>query len=137
MPRAGSLKLVPFDDNLDTRTNEAYLSVASRLPLPIEITVHENLSDAESDWRGFERQADCSVFQTFDWLSTWQLCVGARAGVRPAIVVAHDHGAAPRPHEATPAPQLGAACLRGRAREEPLTATQRPLRIDRCMASMI
>ncbi len=93
MPRAGSLKLAPFEHaNLDARTRETYLSVASPLPAPIEIAVYENLSDAESDWRAFERQADCTVFQTFDWLSTWQRCVGARAGVRPAIVVGRAGG---------------------------------------------
>lgn len=93
MPRAGSLKLTPFQNaNLDARTREAHPSVASQLPSPTEIAVYENLSDAESDWRAFEQQADCTVFQTFDWLSTWQRHVGARAGVRPAIVVGRAGG---------------------------------------------
>ena len=30
------------------------------------------------------------MFQTFDWLATWQRHVGARAGVTPAIVVGRD-----------------------------------------------
>ena len=35
-------------------------------------------------------QADGTVFQTFDWLATWQRHIGARNGVRPAIVVGRD-----------------------------------------------
>jgi CelD/BcsL family acetyltransferase involved in cellulose biosynthesis len=53
----------------------------------LALTVCETLSDVESDWRAFEQHADCTVFQTFDWLSTWQLHVGARTGIRPAIVI--------------------------------------------------
>ena len=56
----------------------------------IRITVHEDLSAIERDWRAFEPQADCTVFQSFDWLATWQRHIGARNGVRPAIVVGRD-----------------------------------------------
>src|ERR1039457_318121 len=56
----------------------------------IRITVHEDLSAIEQDWRAFEPQADCTVFQSFDWLATWQRLIGVRNGVRPAIVVARD-----------------------------------------------
>jgi CelD/BcsL family acetyltransferase involved in cellulose biosynthesis len=58
----------------------------------IRLSVHEDLSAVEQDWRDFERRADGTVFQTFDWLSTWQSHIGARAGVRPAIVVGRDAG---------------------------------------------
>ena len=44
----------------------------------------------EHDWRAFEAQADCTVFQSFDWLATWQRHIGVRNGVRPAIVVGRD-----------------------------------------------
>ena len=56
----------------------------------IRITVHEDLSAIEQDWRAFEPHADCTVFQSFDWLATWQRLIGVRNGVRPAIVVARD-----------------------------------------------
>ena len=56
----------------------------------IRIAVYENLSAIERDWRAFEPHADCTVFQSFDWLATWQRHIGARNGVRPAIVVARD-----------------------------------------------
>src|ERR1035441_691073 len=47
----------------------------------IRITVHEDLSAIEQDWRAFEPQADCTVFQSFDWLATWQRLIGVRNGV--------------------------------------------------------
>src|SRR5665811_2193096 len=53
----------------------------------IRITAHEDLPAIERDWRAFEAQADGTVFQCFDWLATWQRHIGARNGVRPAIVV--------------------------------------------------
>jgi CelD/BcsL family acetyltransferase involved in cellulose biosynthesis len=56
----------------------------------IRIAVHEDLSATERDWRAFEAQADCTAFQSFDWLAAWQRHIGARNGVRPAIVVARD-----------------------------------------------
>ena len=46
-----------------------------------------SLDAIEHEWRHFEQQADCTPFQTFDWLSTWQRCIGAPAAVTPAIVM--------------------------------------------------
>ena len=60
----------------------------------IRIAVYEDMAAIEQDWRTFEPQADCTVFQSFDWLSTWQRHIGARYGVRPALVVAYDAGGA-------------------------------------------
>ena len=56
----------------------------------IRIAVHEDLSAIERDWRTFEPHADGTVFQSFDWLATWQRLIGVRNGVRPAIVVGRD-----------------------------------------------
>ena len=56
----------------------------------VRISVYEDLSSIEQDWRAFEQHADGTVFQTFDWLTTWQRHIGANTGVRPAIVVARD-----------------------------------------------
>lgn len=53
---------------------------------PFSITA--DLDSLENEWRGFERHADCTPFQTFDWLSIWQRCIGACAGVTPVIVLA-------------------------------------------------
>lgn len=56
----------------------------------IRISVHEDLSAIERDWRAFEAQADGTVFQSFDYLATWQRHIGVRNGMRPAIVVGRD-----------------------------------------------
>ena len=60
----------------------------------VRIAVYEDLAAIEHDWRAFEPQADCTVFQSFAWLSTWQRYIGARHGVRPVLVVAYDAGGA-------------------------------------------
>jgi CelD/BcsL family acetyltransferase involved in cellulose biosynthesis len=51
-------------------------------------TITSDLSSLEDEWRCFEQGADCTPFQTFDWLSTWQRCIGSNEGVTPIIVVA-------------------------------------------------
>ncbi|HEY0224584.1 MAG TPA: GNAT family N-acetyltransferase [Pseudolabrys sp.] len=58
----------------------------------IALSLHDDLADIEHDWRAFEERADCTAFQTFDWLSTWQRHIGAREGVTPAIVVGRQQG---------------------------------------------
>ena len=60
----------------------------------IRIAVYDDLSAVERDSRPFEPHADGTVFQCFDWLSTWHRHIGARNGVSPAIVVAYDASAA-------------------------------------------
>ena len=42
----------------------------------------------ERSWKSFEEYADCTVFQSFDWLFEWQKHVGIRADVTPVIVTA-------------------------------------------------
>jgi len=56
------------------------------------ISLTTDLASLEREWREFEDSAACTPFQTFDWLSTWQRCVGAEAGVTPAIITARQHG---------------------------------------------
>jgi CelD/BcsL family acetyltransferase involved in cellulose biosynthesis len=53
----------------------------------IELRVHTDLAEVEREWRTFERQADCTVFQAFDWIAKWQHHIGARRGVIPAVVL--------------------------------------------------
>src|SRR6476646_8393405 len=57
-------------------------------PQRIIVSVHEDLAAVEADWRRFEQTADCTPFQTFDWLSAWQRHVGAARGITPAVVIA-------------------------------------------------
>ncbi|HZD92047.1 MAG TPA: GNAT family N-acetyltransferase [Pseudolabrys sp.] len=56
----------------------------------ITIDVYDDLGAVEDVWRAFERLADGTAFQTFEWLSTWQQHIGAREGVRPAVVIGRD-----------------------------------------------
>lgn len=63
---------------------------AAGTPSPIALNVYDDLAAVEQDWRAFERHADCTVFQTFEWLSAWQRHIGARNNVRPAIAVGRD-----------------------------------------------
>jgi CelD/BcsL family acetyltransferase involved in cellulose biosynthesis len=54
----------------------------------ISLEVYSDLAALEHDWRKFEQTADCTPFQTFDWLDAWQRHVGTLHGVTPAIIVA-------------------------------------------------
>ena len=54
----------------------------------VRLSVHNDLSAVEQDWRRFEQTADCTPFQTFDWLSAWQRHVGSLNDITPAIVIA-------------------------------------------------
>ncbi len=56
-------------------------------PRDFSLRIHGDLAAAEGEWRRFEAIADCTVFQTFDWLATWHRHIGLRARVQPAIVV--------------------------------------------------
>jgi len=58
----------------------------------VSLTLHEDIAAVESDWRLFERHADCTVFQTYDWLAAWHRHIGARSGVKPAIVIGRRAG---------------------------------------------
>jgi len=71
---------------------DARASAAARLtpvdrPADIRLVLHQDLAAAERDWRVLEQSADCTPFQTFDWLSAWQRRIGSLNGVKPAIVV--------------------------------------------------
>src|SRR5689334_20659152 len=46
----------------------------------IELSLCEDISLLEPEWRRFELYADATVFQSFDWLSQWWRHIGAPAG---------------------------------------------------------
>jgi CelD/BcsL family acetyltransferase involved in cellulose biosynthesis len=56
---------------------------ASRLSIALSIC--REMTALEDEWRAFEQVADCTVFQSFDWLSRWCRHVGT--DVRAAVVV--------------------------------------------------
>jgi CelD/BcsL family acetyltransferase involved in cellulose biosynthesis len=60
---------------------------SGKLPSNLQLRIHDTLADVEDEWRRFERVADCSAFQTFDWLAAWQRHVGRRDGTVPVIAV--------------------------------------------------
>ena len=56
------------------------------------LSVHSELAAIEREWRGFERMAALTAFQSFDWLAKWQRHIGDRRGTRPAIVFGRNAG---------------------------------------------
>ena len=34
--------------------------------------IHTRLDDVEDEWRRFQQSAECTAFQSFEWLATWQ-----------------------------------------------------------------
>ena len=58
----------------------------------VALTLHEDLASVEQAWRLLEGNGDCTPFQSFDWLSTWQRHIGARSGARPAIIIGRRGG---------------------------------------------
>ena len=57
------------------------------LSADLSLTIYREFDAIEGEWRRFEPVADCTAFQTFAWLATWQQHVGVRVGARPAIAV--------------------------------------------------
>ena len=53
----------------------------------IDLQVFTTMREVEQQWRIFEQLADCTVFQTFDWLSAWQRHIGTKQNVVPVIVL--------------------------------------------------
>ena len=57
------------------------------VPPQLSVQIFSDLDAIEAQWRQLERNADCTAFQTFDWLATWQKHVGERRNARPVIAV--------------------------------------------------
>ncbi len=53
----------------------------------LSLSIYGDLDAVEAEWRRFEQVADCTAFQSFDWIATWHRHIGRREGVRPAIAV--------------------------------------------------
>jgi CelD/BcsL family acetyltransferase involved in cellulose biosynthesis len=79
----------PRDDAPRSAAAPRLFAVTPRAELTFDI--HEDLASAERDWRALEATADLTPFQTFGWLSAWQRHIGARDGVKPAIVIGKRH----------------------------------------------
>lgn len=68
------------------------IALASTAASGIWIEIHDGLQSVEALWRSFEENADCTVFQRFDYLKAWQRHVGRLHGTRPLIAVIRGHG---------------------------------------------
>jgi CelD/BcsL family acetyltransferase involved in cellulose biosynthesis len=86
-----------FDGSIEMDVRTAHDGVPEA-PIPrvvarpdaVTFEIHDDLAAVEQVWRAFEQYADGTVFQTFEWLSTWQRHIGALEGVRPAVVLGRD-----------------------------------------------
>lgn len=70
--------------NADARRTDLPREASS----PLNLSIHAGFEAVEALWRRFERVADCTPYQTFDWLAAWQRHVGVRDGARPVIALA-------------------------------------------------
>jgi CelD/BcsL family acetyltransferase involved in cellulose biosynthesis len=59
--------------------------LAQPAAMDLRLTLHSHLGGVEGEWRRLQQTGACTVFQTFDWLATWQRHVGQRHGTRPVI----------------------------------------------------
>jgi CelD/BcsL family acetyltransferase involved in cellulose biosynthesis len=60
--------------------------------LGMSLTLHDDLATIAAEWWAFEQEAECTVFQAYGWLATWQAHVGSIRGTVPAVVIARDVG---------------------------------------------
>jgi CelD/BcsL family acetyltransferase involved in cellulose biosynthesis len=83
-----------LDAALEVERRSAKDETRSRAPdgafEDIRFTIHEDLAALAAEWRAFAREADATVFQTYEWLACWQRHVGMRQGARPAVVLGRD-----------------------------------------------
>ncbi len=62
---------------------------------PQAIAVHDDLAAVAETWRALQADSDCTAFQTYDWISTWQTHVGTVTGTQPAIVTGRSRDGRP------------------------------------------
>jgi CelD/BcsL family acetyltransferase involved in cellulose biosynthesis len=72
-------------DQMTSRIARPAAAAAARAG--VELTLHDGLRSVADLWQRFEREADCTAFQTFAWHDAWQRTAGEAAGVRPVVVV--------------------------------------------------
>lgn len=90
--------MLQLDQAVDVRSDLAAPSTPAPEALlrsrfgDLQLTIGSDLAALEAEWRRFEQVADCTVFQSFDWLSSWLRHVGSPNGVTPAIAVGRRGG---------------------------------------------
>ncbi len=79
------------DAIIDSGARVAMPAAAAASPAPaLAFTLYASLAEVESLWRAFETTAVRTVFQSYDWLETWQRTIGTLKGVVPAVAVGRD-----------------------------------------------
>ena len=78
--------------DVEASTTPDRLHGSAAVKADVHLSIHGDLAEIESDWRAFERHADCTVFQTYGWMSAWQRNVGVRKGTTPIVVLGRDAG---------------------------------------------
>jgi CelD/BcsL family acetyltransferase involved in cellulose biosynthesis len=86
---SNNLAAVLDERRVETVSQDGALSVSADLARPA-LALYDSLGAIEPEWRQFEQAADCTPFQTFDWLAAWCRHVGHRTNIAPAIVVGRD-----------------------------------------------
>ncbi len=57
----------------------------------MEITVREfdSLESARETWLDFQEHGELYIFQTYEWLESWYINVGAELSIRPCLVAVY------------------------------------------------
>src|ERR1700761_3487697 len=78
------------DSGADTSHNAlSRLSDLSREFAPdLTLSIHTQFDSIADEWRVFEAVAECTAFQTYEWLTTWHRHIGRRHDVKPVIAIA-------------------------------------------------
>jgi CelD/BcsL family acetyltransferase involved in cellulose biosynthesis len=89
---AGAQRTMPAAPARDQRkapssVQPAWVACAAACWPGLQLQVYGDLAEVERQWKVFEPEADCTVFQAFDWLAKWQQHIGLRNGTTPAIVL--------------------------------------------------
>ena len=87
MSRAISANLNAHDGLVGAAASAPPARHVASAPSPIALSVHQDMAEIADDWRAFTDTADGTVFQTYEWLDTWQRHVGILSDVRPAVVI--------------------------------------------------
>lgn len=83
---------MPAENPVSLTPGEPRIAFASRTAAGIWFELYDRLEDVEVLWRAFEANANCTVFQRFDYLLAWQKHIGTRHGSRPLIWVLRGAG---------------------------------------------
>ncbi len=79
----------PFADAI-AAAQESRPAAARASVRGVDLAVHDNLDAVETAWCGFQKNADCTAFQSFEWLAAWQRHIGARNDVAPCVVIGRE-----------------------------------------------